>query len=505
MPNPSVPRRSEAADATRRLWELVHLGEYGRRVRHDEELSDTIASAQRHRFCTVVDGNDLDLTSIPGVDDPWGVDDPHPQTNSQPAARRHQADVTLGYGNRQTRGNDCSLPRLERHAFARGQIEAGITRMSGLGQRNLRIQPADGYLHALRIVARQRKRSNLVMTTPHRPGEGPRLPGNDGSWFLKAVGVAAPATSLGDVGNDGDSTTELVQELWNTGGAPDAFEGWTPGELSTAVDSSRRFRWSIVVSVALAVTLLAASVVWVARSSDSRAAARADDYRVALSDIRSDLPNAQIVLAQLTEPAADASQFPELIPAVTDLRADAETALEIAADPLPRAWPLASTAPFEKLEPVRAATSQEATTAQAIARRLAEVLDYRTLFSRYLDTGELPATPPADLSALNLRLAAAAADTATVLSELPGDAALANHTQLARAGYERFVIWQVDYVDALRTGASEDVAALLDELSRMRSEVDQALVAAIARIRSEIDASIIELAASLDATVASLP
>jgi len=343
------------------------------------------------------------------------------------------------------------------------------------------------------------------MTTPQRSGGTSRLPGNDGSWFLKAVGVATSPTELGDVAGEVDSTSELVQELWDSGVAPDALQGWVPDELSATVSSSRRFRrWPVVIAT-LIVVVLAAAAVWLARSSNGRAEARADDYRRVLRELRSDLPDAQRALAQLTEPSADATQFPDLIPIVTDLRADSETALDVTAAPLPSAWPLASSAPFERLEPSRAATSQLATTAQAMARRLGEVLDYRTLFSRFLATGALSTTSGADLSDLNFRLAAAAADTAALLGELPADAALARHTTQARSTLDRFVTWQVDYVDVLRTGDTGEADRLLAELEELRRRLDDTLVAAIGRIRSEVDSTIIELASSLDVAVAAVP
>jgi hypothetical protein len=359
---------------------------------------------------------------------------------------------------------------------------------------------------AATILATRQEHGNHAMTSSDKPGNGSQLPGNDGSWFLKAVGVTTTPTALSDVEGDGESTTELVSELWTRGErASDPFDGWVPDELSHAVDSERRFRWSIIIGVALTLALIAVAGVWLAGSSDGRAATRADEYRRVLTDLRTDLPDAQSVLAQITEPGADATQFADLIPTVTDLRADAEMALEVAAEPLPSAWPLASAKPFEVLEPVRQTTSQQATTAQAIARRLGEVLDYRSLFARFLGTGDLPTRPEVDLSELNLRLATAAADSAAILSELPADAALAAHTQLARNGLERFTTWQVDYVDALRSDSTDEVTALLDELSQIRARLDRDLIAGIAQIRSEVDEAIIELAASLDAAIATVP
>lgn len=338
------------------------------------------------------------------------------------------------------------------------------------------------------------------------------MPGNDGTWFLKAVGVETTPTTLGDVAAAADSTGEMVQELWNAdappGSAPsegDAFQDWAPEELSKTIGKDRRFRWSVVIPVALLAIAFGVVAWYLPRTSAPRAQARSEEYRAAMVTLRTDLPNAQAVLAELTEPTADASQFPELIPTVADLRADADAALDVAARALPEPWPLASTAPFKALELGREAVSRDATVAQSIARRLADLLDYRTLVPGFLETGDLPAGGGVDLNELNTRLATVSADSATLITELPADAAFADHIALAQSTLDWFLVWQIDYVDALRNDDTAAVSRLLAELEERRATLDQALVSALAQIRSEVDADIIGLAASLDGAIIALP
>ncbi len=56
------------------------------------------------------------------------------------------------------------------------------------------------------------------MTSRRSPSSTHRLPGNDGSWFLKAVGVDDSVTDLSDVDREATNTSELVRELWDADG-----------------------------------------------------------------------------------------------------------------------------------------------------------------------------------------------------------------------------------------------------------------------------------------------
>lgn len=336
------------------------------------------------------------------------------------------------------------------------------------------------------------------MTTPS--SSGPQLPGNDGTWFLRAVGIETSPETLDDVA--GASTSEAMQELWKTGEV-DALTDWSPDGLSRTVERSRKFRWPVVISVVVLVAALVAAAIWLPTTSQRRADARAAEYSASLAEIRSDLPDVQQVLAVITEPGAEVSQFADLIPIVTDLRADSGSALDLAGEPLPRPWPLTSAAAFDELSPFRDQVSAQATSAQTIARRLGDVLDYRTLFREFMRVGELP-TEATNFNKLNTRLATVSADSALIISELPEDATLFQHRAAAQAFVERFHVWQNDYIDALRRDATAEAAELIDEFRSLRRALGQLMVEAVATTRSEVDAEIIALAAAIEATLADL-
>ncbi len=333
------------------------------------------------------------------------------------------------------------------------------------------------------------------------------LPGNDGGWFLKAVGVDQTVTDLGDMAmGEGDSTSESVAGLWQASGdAADPLTDWSPGELSKSFTGKRNFRWSIVISALVVVAAVVAVAVWLPGTSDRRALARSNEYAAAFGTLLPDLPPTQQALATLTEPESDVSQFAELIPVISEASLHADAALDLASQPLPRPWPLASSVPFTELTPYRDALSVHATTAKAITRRLNDLLVYRTVLEDFLVIEMPTSAEGVDINALTAELATATADGSALLGELPDDAALAEHKAAAEALLTRFGDLQVDYLDALRNDREADAADLVDEFLTARLELDQQLVEALGRMRSEIDDSLIALNGSIEETLNSMP
>lgn len=343
------------------------------------------------------------------------------------------------------------------------------------------------------------------MTSRKSANAPARLPGNDGTWYLKAVGVDQTATDLADVRLDTDSTSELVKVLWEADASSDDFSQWAPEGLSRTVERKRNFRWTLVATTVIAVAAVTAALIWLPTTSSRRANAIAIDYENSLSALLSDLLPAQQSLAVLTEIDADVTQFPAEIPIITALRTDSENAIALAGQPLPGAWPLSSNAPFNELLPFRDALSREGTSAEGIARRLTDVLEYRTIAAALLPVGELPDDPAGvDLNELSTRLATASADSATTLGELPDDAALVAHKSAAQEAVEEFSDWQVSYVDALRNDDTDQVELLVVEFESTRQGMTNLLNQALSQIRSEVDAEIIALATQIESTMGEL-
>ncbi len=341
------------------------------------------------------------------------------------------------------------------------------------------------------------------MTSRRSPSSTQRLPGNDGAWFLKAVGVDDSVTDLSDVDGDASNTSELVQELWEADGQR-IDVAWTPGELDPTVQRNRSFRWPMVF---LGVLLLVGAVLgalWLPGTSVRRANTVAIEYETALGSMLNSLPAAQQTLAALTEPTADVSQFAAELDSITALRTNADDAMTLASDPLPTPWPLAPKAPLEELAPFRDSLARQGASTESIARRLAAVLEYRMAAEGFLVIPVLPTEPGEDLAALSEQLATVAADSATALTEMPDDPALVGHKAASQELLERFTTWQVAYVDALRNDDTDQAEILVTEMQTARAELDTLMMEALAEIRSSVDEGIISLASTLEETIGEL-
>jgi hypothetical protein len=332
-----------------------------------------------------------------------------------------------------------------------------------------------------------------------------RMPGNDGRWFLKAAGVDTVATELGDVAVDGESTSELVRELWAVDPEQEDLSSWSPEALSKTVQRRRNFRWPMVAAALVIVALVCGALLWLPGTSSARAAEVANDFQLAYAALYEDLAPAQQVLADLTDPTSAVADQGGASAMITELRSHAGDALVLATAPIPGAYPLAPDEPFTRLTPHRDALSVQGTAAEAVARRLEDLLDYRAVAERLFAIEELPTRPSrTDVNALTEELAKVAGDSATALDELPEDAAFAEHKAAVREAMARFTEWQVEYAEAMRLGRRRPAEAYVAEWEAISAELDALLVGALARVRTEVDAEIVELATSIDQSLTNL-
>lgn len=329
-----------------------------------------------------------------------------------------------------------------------------------------------------------------------------RLPGNDGRWFLKAAGVDGTATELGEVDVDGESTSDLVHELWSSESDQGEVAAWSPRQLSRLVEHRRNVRWPMVIGAVLLVALVVGVALWLPGTSGRRAAEVANRYEMAYITLYEDLAPGQQVLATLTEPASTVEDFTDASAVITQMHDGADDALELVTDPLPAAYPLAPSTPITQLGAQRDSLSVQATAAEAIAGRLDDLLDYRIAAARLFAVGNLPTDGSGgDLNELTERLATASADSASALEQLPEDVAFAEHKEFAREAVTRFATWQVDYLEALRVGDTAAAEVLVAEWESISDQLVTLFVAALAQARTEIDADIIELATGIDSSL----
>ena len=296
-----------------------------------------------------------------------------------------------------------------------------------------------------------------------------------------------------------ETTSEMVGQLWTAHDSSPAFEAWEPDAMDKTISSARGFRWTSVVAALSIVALIVVGLVLLPSIARSRADSHREMLNSALGDLRAELPDTQASLATATEPTVDVADLSGLATQLTVLTARASAVETASQADLPSAPPFTSSQPIDDLEPIQQRVAPLGSVAQTIQRRIANLVDYRTLIDAFLAIPELPnVADPAKQAELRVILASAQADSASILGNLPGDESLAPHTDLARGINEAFADWQLDYLEALRnedgTAAALLIAGLKDDLQRLDSE----LVTPLAQIRRQTDTDLIDLAQAID-------
>jgi hypothetical protein len=296
-----------------------------------------------------------------------------------------------------------------------------------------------------------------------------------------------------------ETTSEMVGQLWTTPQSEEAMDTWEPGDMDRKIKSSRSFRWTSLTAVLAIAALIVVGLVMLPSIARGRADSHLDMYTTVLRELRGELPDTQQSLAVATDPPSTSAELAALSTQLTVLAADASALDEAAQAELPATPPLTSSAPIDELEPIRQRLEPLGTVAHAIQRRISNVVDYRILMSGFLALPDLPVAANATNQAeLRVTLAAAQAESASILAELPSDVALDAHRALARDINERFSTWQVDYLEALRTEDAATAGDLLTELDGLLTELDNELVTPLAQIRRQTDTDLIDLARSID-------
>lgn len=299
-----------------------------------------------------------------------------------------------------------------------------------------------------------------------------------------------------------DNTSEMVGQLWTASAPSGPLDDWAPDDMDRKVSSSRSIRWTSIVGVLAIVGLIAVGLVLLPTIARNRADSHREMLTTALTDLRGELPETQTSLAVATDPASTPAELTALSTQLTALAAKASALDEAAMTELPSVPPFTGRAPIEELEPIRQELEPLGSIATSIQRRIANLAAYRTLMAGFLNLPDLPITADSSSQAeLRVTLAAAQADSASILAELPDDVALAEHRSLARDLNERFSGWQVEYLEALRTEDSVIARGLLAELGDGLAALDNALITPLAEIRADTDMDLIALAGSIDAVV----
>jgi hypothetical protein len=439
----------------------------------------------------------------------------------------------------------------------RVEIDPSVSRMGMTREGQLEVNSLERYLHGpdSDITERMAKRSN----------QSESMPGNDGTWFLELVGAkqSAPhhsetlaelasideelaetpavepgATTAGIIGAAPATLTHSVTALDTSGASTETTSGallaeeftattddtvetpvvttaasaqddlsdWKPDDISRPLRSRRSFRWTAVILLIAVVVAAATAIVLIPRSVDQQASKTAGTYREALVGLRNELPEAQLVLADLTDPTTTDETLGTVIPRTQVLKARAHAVTELGAAPLPSTPPLFPRGAIETLEPTREALAILGAEGDLIAARVGRGYLYRTTVP------ELFATPPLPTSAtdsaidqLSVALAASLAETAGLVADLPEDPAFVGARDAAVEGATEFADWQLLYLEALRAGDTETAVMLVADLDELRTGVIVTTEQGLLVLRQDVDRQIVDLAGEIEAVLIRIP
>lgn len=382
--------------------------------------------------------------------------------------------------------------------------------------------------------------------------------GNDGTWFLEAIGQTKAPTASEVVagleaentlvddpeiaidldehadteehaaalvaansfdGNPGTSTSsfdpvptppplppEITAEHEPLGGdlllddtALDDVDTFDDTDLSPALRSKRNFRWPVVVGLLVAIALVAAAaIVLPARVEDQALEVRQTYYDSAFG-VRDYLPNTQVALDSITNPTSDDNQVASAVPTIAELDTRAFALETATSEPLPTTLPLVPSGPIDELEPLKDSGAILGAASSDLSRRLGNAYVYRTSIPLLLNTGSLPiAATTSEINEISVTLASSLATDAGIVADLPDDPAFAEVKSAASAALVRAAEWQDEYLAALASEDADTAATLVGEMTEMRISLQSLTADALIAFRAEADLTIVGLAGDLD-------
>ncbi|GMQ92905.1 MAG: hypothetical protein BMS9Abin12_0382 [Acidimicrobiia bacterium] len=371
--------------------------------------------------------------------------------------------------------------------------------------------------------------------------------GNDGSWFLEAVGAVSPpptpseAIAALELDNtlpetaavlpSGSQAVTITSFDGSTGTSTSTFEpiGGTPslaahstGEmeipvppaaphepddtgLSPVLRTRRAFRWPAVTFGVFLVAVAALAVVWLPAALRQDAIVIKQTYADGALAVRLYLPTAQTALDAITSPDTTQDELFSAVPIISQLDSLALELQVTATAPLPRQLPLLPNEEVVALGPLQQTAQIHAAQASDVARQLGYAYVYRTTIPTLLTTGELPTTADTQtINTLSVSLASSLVADSAALSDLPITETAAGLELSARAAVERYGSWQEEYLASLSEGDEAAATLLIAELDNLRSGLMTELETTMRTFRVEIDDQIVVLAADLENFLAAL-
>ncbi|MCY4371562.1 MAG: hypothetical protein OXF41_19590 [bacterium] len=275
------------------------------------------------------------------------------------------------------------------------------------------------------------------------------------------------------------NTGDAVRLLWEATAEMDVDTDLLANEVSPVeieFRSRRRIRWSMVLSIAVLVALMAVTAKVVTDLPARQAQETAGQFAASTEGLLSSLGPLEQTLAEgglLSD-----SGLSTLTDHLYTLESVARAAATLASQELPRQWILGSGEAVEELALPRQLLESAAGNALEITQRVGYAMTYSLALSEVLGLPDLPeeaSRGEADTIANELSLSIA--ETQLTLSGLPDDILFQPYLEEASQIMSSLEAGQADYIAALRTGDSTGA-----------SRAGQSMVTAVEDLRSGLHA-----------------
>jgi hypothetical protein len=302
----------------------------------------------------------------------------------------------------------------------------------------------------------------------------------------------------------GDTTT-LVTRLWEATETSPPIEDWKPDRLDPLVVSGRTFRWPIIIA-AVALLIGGLAIIQALQDMPDRAArdARAT-YLAAMTDYQTSVPDIEDTISVITDPTTDTATLSDAAVSLSAFNDGARNLFDAAAEPLPSMPPFVSRTQLDALTPLRQSMANAAEIGLTLERRLGDTLSYRLLLAKTFQLPALPTTATQDqLTQLGVTLGLAVTSTKDAIGNLPDEPFLSDHKSAAFQLAQRLDDWQVEYLDALRTGDTATAETLVQEITQRIDALNAGIDAPLAAIgewaRTQLDTLQRQLTTATDQT-----
>lgn len=280
-------------------------------------------------------------------------------------------------------------------------------------------------------------------------GSNPAVEPADDPWN-HLPSLSAVTADLDRPGNTGDA----VKLLWDATAELDMDEGLLSNKLTDVqlrLRSSRRIRWSLVVSSALLALLIGVTVKVISDLPEREVGLREVQYAAAARQLSDALVPIEQSLG--AEGLLSDSGLSTLTGQLNALDGAARASATLASEQLPRAPIVGSRLPIDELILPKRLLESASIQALGVGQRIGNAMTYSLLLSTAFDLPPLPAEAPlTEVDRIAEQLSISIAETRLDLTGLPDDPFFGTFRQQASDTVSMVEQAQADYIAGLRDG-----------------------------------------------------